>query len=82
MAAVNSPRARPVSKGRPGVSPFQKGNRGATAPGAGATTTRSSVISAICQVDDPSTKVSPTRLSNTISSSNSPTRPPSGRTTV
>ena len=60
---MNAPMARPVSSGRPGVSPFQKGRRGAVAPGAGATTTRSAVISAICQVEEPRTKVSPTRLS-------------------
>ena len=43
-------------------------------PGAGETRTRSCVISSIRHDEAPSTKVSPGRLSNTISSSNSPTR--------
>ena len=43
-------------------------------PGAGETSTRSCVISSIRHDEAPSTNVSPTRLSKTISSSSSPTR--------
>ncbi len=63
ISLTKAPRALPISNGRPRVSPFQKGRRGAVAPGAGTTATRSAVISAICQAEEPRTKVSPTRLS-------------------
>ena len=64
---------RPNSSGRPARSPFQNGILPGS-PGAGDTSTRSCVISSIRQEDAPSTKVSPGRLSKTISSSSSPTR--------
>ncbi len=59
---TSPPRARPSSNGRPGRSPRQNGVF-AGCPGAGVTTTRSTVISSIRHVDAPSTKHSPTRLS-------------------
>ena len=55
---VNAPRARPSSSGRPGLSPFQNGILPGS-PGAGATTTRSRVMSSIRQVLAPSTNISP-----------------------
>ena len=73
---TNAPSARPSSIGRPGPSPRQNGSR-PTSPGAGATITRSRVISTTRQVDAPSMIVCPGRDSKTISSSSSPTRGPS-----
>ena len=70
---VSAPIARPNSSGRVAVSPFQNGIFPGT-PGAGETSTRSCVISSTRQVDAPRRNVSPTRVSNTISSSSSPTR--------
>jgi hypothetical protein len=62
MVRVNAPIARPSSKGRPGLSPFQKGIFPGS-PGAGETTTRSRVMSSIRHADAPSRKTSPRRLS-------------------
>ena len=72
------PSARPSSAGRLGASAFQNAILPGS-PGAGVTSTWDGVISAIRHVDAPSTNVSPTRLSYTISSSSSPTRRPSSR---
>ena len=73
--------ARPSSSGRPGPSPCQNGIFPGC-PGAGVTITFWKVMSSMRQVDAPSRKVSPGRLSYTISSSSSPTRVPSGSVTV
>ena len=76
-AALNSRVRYPIGlselRGPPGLIAAPEGHL-AACPGAGDTSTRSCVISSIRQVDAPSTKVSPTLLSNTISSSSSPTR--------
>ena len=72
-SCIRRPIARPSSRGRPGRSPFQNGILPGS-PGAGDTSTRSCVISSMRHDEAPSTNVSPTRLSNTISSSSSPTR--------
>ena len=72
-ARTISPMCRPSSSGRPAASAFQNGILPGS-PGAGDTSTRSCVISSMRQLDAPSRNVSPTRLSNTISSSSSPTR--------
>ena len=72
---------RPSSSGRPAASAFQNGVLPGS-PGAGDTMTRSWVISSIRHVEAPSRNVSPTRLSNTISSSSSPTRAPGPRSPV
>ena len=69
--------AKPNSRGLPAWSPFQNGILPGS-PGAGETSTRSWVISSMRQLDAPSRNVSPTRDSNTISSSSSPTRPVPG----
>ena len=63
MRRVNAPMALPTSSGRPGASPCQNGILAAATPGAGVTTTRSSVISATRHVDEPRMNVSPGRLS-------------------
>ena len=63
-------RARAAGRRR---SPFQNGILPGS-PGAGDTSTRSCVISSMRHDEAPRTNVSPTRLSNTISSSSSPTR--------
>ena len=75
---IRRPIASPSSSGRPARSPFQNGILPGS-PGAGDTSTRSCVISSMRQDEAPSTNVSPTRLSNTISSSSSPTRAAPGR---
>ena len=59
---AKAPIALPSSAGLPMPSPFQKGTAPGT-PGAGVTTTRSRVISAIRQVVAPSRKVCPGRAS-------------------
>ena len=74
--------AKPVSKGLPSRSPLQKGIRPAASPGAGTTSTRSGVMSVMRQAEAPRMNTSPGRDSYTISSSNSPTRAPSGRLTL
>ena len=87
ISRMNRPWDRPNAASRPSPSPCQNGSR-AVRPGAGTTTTRSRVISWICQVDVPRVMTSPTRDSYTISSSSSPTlrgpgpEPSSGSTTV
>ena len=70
---TSSPMWRPSSSGRPAASAFQNGILPGW-PGAGDTSTRSCVISSMRHDEAPSRNVSPTRLSNTISSSSSPTR--------
>ena len=67
------PTCMPNSSGRPGRSPCQKGIFPGS-PGAGLTITLSWVISSMRQEEAPRTKTSPSRDSNTISSSSSPTR--------
>ncbi len=75
---VSRPNARPSSGGRESESPCQKAILPGC-PGAGTTRTCDGVISTIFQLEAPSTNVSPGRLSNTISSSSSPTRRPSSK---
>ena len=77
-SCIRRPMASPSSSGRPARSPFQNGILPGS-PGAGETSTRSCVISSMRHDEAPSTNVSPTRLSNTISSSSSPTRAAPGR---
>ena len=80
----SSPIRQPSSAGRDWSSPRQNGSF-PSRPGAGVTSTWSRVIPTTVHDDAPSVKVSPTRVSYTISSSSSPTRrpgpPPSARNT-
>jgi hypothetical protein len=76
LARVQRPIARPeLDRARCRGRPFQNGISPGS-PGAGSTSTRSWVIATMRQLEAPSTKTSPSRLSNTISSSSSPTRRP------
>ena len=59
-SVMNPPIASPSSAGRPMPSPFQNGSRPGS-PAAGATSTRSCVISWMRQLVAPSAKTSPTR---------------------
>ena len=68
-----APMRRPNSSGRPGPSPFQNGILPGS-PGAGVTSTRSCVMSAMRHVEAPRMNVSFGCDSKTISSSSSPTR--------
>lgn len=78
---MKRPMARPVSTGLPMMSPRQNGIRPGVPGETGVTTTRSCPIVSMRQAVEPRRKVSPGRLSWTISSSSSPTLEPSGRVT-
>ena len=75
---VSRPTALPTSTGRESESPCQKAIFPGS-PGAGVTSTWEGVMSTTFQVEAPSTIDSPGRVSNTISSSSSPTRRPSSK---
>jgi len=80
--AQESPIDRPTSIGRPGPCPFQKGSRPAR-PGKERRSRRRARICSTRHVLAPRVMRSPSRVSKTISSSNSPTRgPPSPRWTA